>query len=137
MGLLADQGYMRRFVLCVAAAVVAWGVTFTAASQLPISTATLGAGSLSLATCDSDGVTTRHVTGFDATLGYTVTSIEVSGISGTCQGRTVSVAVVDSTDKKLATGGPGAVPAGGGTVTVALSGAVAVPSVVRVHAVIS
>lgn len=128
---------MRRFVWCVGAGVTAWAVTYAAASQLPISAATLGAGSVAATNCDADGVTTRYVTGFDATSGYTVTSIVVGGIAGSCEGRTVSVAVVDSTDTKLATGGPGTVPAGGGTVTVALSGAVAVPSVVRVHAVIS
>lgn len=128
---------MRRFLLGVVAGTTAWAVTYAAASQLPISAATLGAGSVSATNCDSDGVTTRYVTGFDATSGYTVTSIVVGGISGSCQGRTVSVAIVDSGDNKLDAAGPVTVPAGGGTVTVALSGAVAVPSVVRVHAVIS
>ncbi|MGH9036648.1 MAG: hypothetical protein ACRD0O_12875 [Acidimicrobiia bacterium] len=128
---------MRRFVWCVVAGATAWAVTYAAASQLPISAATLGSGSVTPATCDSDGVSTHYVTGFDSTSGYTVTSIVVDGISSSCGGRQVSVALVDSGDNKLASGGPGAVPAGGGTVTVALSGAVAVPSVVRVHAVIS
>ena len=128
---------MRRFLLCVVAGATAWAVTFAAASQLPISAATLGSGSVAPVTCDPDGVTTHYVTGFNSTSGYTVTSIEVTGISGSCQGRQVSVAVVDSGDHPLATGGPGTVPSGGGAVTVALSGAVAVPSIVRVHAVIS
>ncbi len=128
---------MRRFLWCVVAGTTAWAVTYAAASQLPISASTLGAGSVSPATCDPDGVTTRFVTGFDSTAGYTVTSVVVGGISGSCQGRQVSVALVGSGDNKLASGGPGTIPSGGGTVTVALSGAVAVPSVVRVHAVIS
>jgi hypothetical protein len=77
------------------------------------------------------------LTGFDSTAGYTVTSVVVGGISSSCQGRQVSLALVGSGDNKLASGGPGTEPSGGGTVTVTLSGAVAVPLVVRVHAVIS
>ncbi|MGH8991273.1 MAG: hypothetical protein ACRDZ7_07085 [Acidimicrobiia bacterium] len=128
---------MKRFLWCVVAGATAWGATFAAASQLPVTAGALGSGSVTPATCDPDGVTTRYVTGFDTTTGYTVTSVVVGGISASCEGRQVSVTVVKSGDHKLTTGGPGTVPAGGGTVTVALLSAVAVPTITRVHAVIS
>ena len=128
---------MRRFLLCLVAGTTAWAATYAAASRLPVTAGAMGSGSVTPATCDPDGVTTSYVTGFSNTAGYTVTSIVVGGIASSCQGRQVSVAVVDSADRNLASGGPGAVPAGGGAVTVPLSGAVAVSSIVRVHAVIS
>lgn len=102
-------------VLTVAAAGLGLaGLAF--AASLTVNGARLGAGSADVR-CDPDGVTVVQ-----AISGSNVASVVVGGIAPACAGGAVSVTVRNSTSSS--SGGPVTVPAGGGTVTVALSSAV-------------
>jgi hypothetical protein len=112
---------MRRrvgtiLVLAATAAVAAFA-TVGHASSVGVTTKTLGAGSSAVARCDTDGVSVvQNLTGAN------VTGVTVSGIAAACATGTLSVAVNNGTTSST---GTAVVPAGGGSMTLALAAGVA------------
>jgi hypothetical protein len=98
----------------VAAALFA---TIGHASALNTGAKTLGAGKIAVTKCDTDGVSVLQVL-----TGNNVTSVTVAQIASACGGGTLSVTVNNGTTSKT---GTATVPGGGGSMTVALSAAVA------------
>jgi hypothetical protein len=92
-------------------------VSFGFAAGLPSTSKTLGSGNTSVSACDTDGVSI-----IQNLSGANVVSVTIGGIAPACGGGTLSVAVDNGT---VSSSGSGAVPGGGGSMTVALVAAVA------------
>jgi hypothetical protein len=109
-----------------AAALVA---TLGFASSLPSATKKLGASSVAVARCDTDGVTILQNLS-----GANVASVTVGGIASACGGATLSLTFNNGT---TSSSGSGAVPAGGGSMTVTLAVAVALKDSGRIDVAIA
>jgi hypothetical protein len=92
-------------------------VSFGFAAGLPSTSKTFGSGNTSVSACDTDGVSI-----IQNLSGANVVSVTIGGIAPACGGGTLSVAVDNGT---VSSSGSGAVPGGGGSMTVALVAAVA------------
>jgi hypothetical protein len=99
------------------------------ASGMSWSTKSLGTNGVAVGRCDTDGFgVIQNLSGTN------VISVTVSGISSVCGGGTLSVAVDNATTSST---GTATVPAGGGTVTVALGASVPAKDVEEIDAAIS
>jgi hypothetical protein len=125
---------VRRFVIAAVAALTVFGAVLASAAILTVTTSPLGAGAGSVASCDTNGVTTTYTTGFNASVGYTVTAVSVGGIAPACNGQAVWVQLVDSGGASVGGGGP--VTITGVSAAVPIAGTVAASSVTSVHVVI-
>lgn len=99
------------------------------ASSLPTATKKLGASSAAVARCDTDGVTILQNLS-----GTNVASVTVGSIASSCGGATLSLTFNNGT---TSSSGSGAVPAGGGSMTVTLAAAVALKDSGRIDVAIS
>ena len=124
----------RRVATALLAGAVAFAVVLAAASTLGVTSTAVQAGSGSVTSCDTDGVTTTYTTGFDATAGYTVSSVAISGIAAGCNGKSINVVLADGSNASLGTGTAVTISATSATVTI--SGTVATSAVANVHVVI-
>jgi hypothetical protein len=106
---------MKRLLIALVAAAIVFASVFAAAASLTMSADPLGANNASVGVCDSDGVTTSYTNAWDATEGrYEVTSITVKGVSDSCDGKTLKVALTNAAG----------VDVGSGTITIPTSVAV-------------
>lgn len=129
----------RRTIAGALAGLTVFGAVFAMAANLGgITGGQVGADSTTVTGCDTDGVTTSYASAWDATdERYEVTSVTVSGIANTCDTRTLSVSLTDSTGAQIGSGSA-AIPndAGATSVAVSLSTAASAQLTVGVHAVI-
>ena len=88
----------RRTIAGVVAGVTVFGAVFASAASLGgITSGQVGADDAAVTSCDTDGVTTSYATSWDAGDDrYEVTSVTVSGIANACDGRTLSVSLLDA-----------------------------------------
>jgi hypothetical protein len=109
----------RWFVAAFAAVALSAALALPGfASGLSWSSKTLGGSGATVSKCDSDGVSV-----IQNLSGANVVSVTVSGIAAACATGALSVTVDNAT---TSSSGTGTVPAGGGSMTVALT--VAVPA---------
>ena len=104
---------MKRFGWLVAALAIcaALGLTTASASLTPLASAPVGAGGITVAPCDPDGVTVSYTSSFDTTTAdYLTTGVTVAGISTGCAGLALKVTVKSATGASL-TQGSATVPA--------------------------
>jgi len=96
----------RTILLALLASLVVFGALYGMAASLGgITSDSVGADSTVVASCDTDGVTAAYVTAWDATdKRYEITSTTVGGVADTCDGRTMSVSLTDSTGAQIGTG---------------------------------
>jgi hypothetical protein len=129
----------RRTIAGALAGLTVFGAVFAMAANLGgITGGQVGADSTTVTSCDTDGVTTSYASSWDTTdERYEVTSVTVSGIANTCDTRTLSVSLTDSTGAQIGSGSA-AIPsdAGATSVAVSLSTAASAQLAVGVHAVI-
>ncbi len=131
---------MRRVVTATVVGLTVGAAAFASASAVTVNTGgNLGAGSTTVASCDTTGVVTSFTLGtFDTTAGYTVSAVGVSSIdSPACNGKSVSVTLSDVSDNSVGSGGPVTVATGATSVTVTLSAAVAASKIAHVYVVIA
>ena len=81
-----------------------------------LGTSGLGSGSAAVTGCDADGFTVTHVLS-----GSDVTAVTLSDIHADCAAGQVAITLTDVTNAVVATGGPVAVPGGGGMATLTLA----------------
>ena len=117
------QGGGRK-ALAIVLPTALFGVAAAAAASLGgVTSPSIGADVVTVASCDTDGVTLAYTNGYDATLGrYQTTSVAVSGINVACNTKTISVTLKDSGNVSLASGSS-AVAAGAASITLSGSGA--------------
>jgi hypothetical protein len=95
----------RTGLAVLAALLVFGGVLAMAASLGGITSTKVGADNTSLASCDTDGVSTSYTTGWDATdKRYEISSVTVAGVADACDGQTLNVSLTDSTGAQIGTG---------------------------------
>jgi hypothetical protein len=96
----------KRTILALLVSLVIFGSLYAMAASLGgITSDSVGADSTVIASCDTDGVTAAYVTGWDATdKRYEITTTTVGGVSDTCDGRTMSVSLTDTSGAQIGTG---------------------------------
>ena len=92
-----------RLLAAIIVGVTVFTTVFAVAASLSVTSPTLGAGTATVASCDTDGVTTSYTVAYSATAGgYTVANVSVSGIATPgCDGKTMKVTLVGSADASL------------------------------------
>jgi hypothetical protein len=128
----------KRFLIGVLVLATVFATVFGLAATLSVSPNGLGAGSSSVGSCDSDGVSTSYANSWDATdERYEVTSVTVNGIADGCDGKNLKAALTDSSNVLLGDGNV-TVPTGAGTTATVstLSANPAASAVNNVHVVI-
>ena len=94
----------NRMVVALLVGITVFASVFAVAASLNVSAATLGAGTGTVSSCDTNGVATSFDTSYSASAaGYRVTNVHVSGIATpACDGRTMKVTLVGASDASLA-----------------------------------
>lgn len=96
---------IRVLLAILAGLVIFAGVSALAASLGGITSDKVGADNTTVASCDTDGVSTSYATAWDATdKRYEVTSVTVSGVNDACDGQTLNVSMTDSTGAQIGSG---------------------------------
>jgi hypothetical protein len=85
-------------LFAVVLAVTIFGAVYGFAATLTVGSNNLSAGNAIAASCDLTGNgKTTYATGYDTTLGgYKVSTVTVSGLDTTCNGKTISVTLTGS-----------------------------------------
>jgi hypothetical protein len=105
----------KRTILALLASLAVFASLYAMAASLGgITSDNVGADSTVVASCDTDGVSAAYVTARDATdKRHEITSVTVGGVADTCDGRTLSVTLTDSSGAQI----------GSGTLSIPTSGA--------------
>jgi hypothetical protein len=94
----------KRLVIALIVGITVFSTVFAVAASLSVTASSLGAGTGTVASCDTDGVATSFDTVYSATaVGYKVTTVHVTGIATPgCDGRTMKVTLIGPADAALA-----------------------------------
>jgi hypothetical protein len=94
----------NRIIIALITGVTVFATVFAVAASLNVTAATLGAGTGTVASCDTDGVATSFDTSYSASAaGYRVTIVHIAGIATpACDGKTMKVTLVGASDASLA-----------------------------------
>jgi uncharacterized membrane protein (UPF0136 family) len=78
----------KRLLVALAAAAVVFGAVYAVAASLNLTTDTLGAGTATVAACQSATLTASYAPSYSAALpGYTAGTVTVSGLQASCYGK--------------------------------------------------
>jgi hypothetical protein len=100
---------MRRLIVLTLTAATLASSYVASATGLGVISGSTGAGSASIAPCDSTGFTLAYTTS-----GGNVTSVTVSGIADPgCEGADISVTLTNAAGASIASGGPQPIPVDG------------------------
>ena len=96
----------KRVLLAMLAGLMVFAGVFALAASLGgITSDKVGADNTTVASCDTDGVSTSYATAWDATdKRYEVTSVTVSGVNDACDGQTLNMSLTDSTGAQIGSG---------------------------------
>jgi len=96
----------KRALMAILAGLLVAGAVFGMAASLGgITSNKVGADNTTVASCDTDGVTTSYATSWDATdERYEITSVTVGGVNDACDGQTLNVSLTDSTGAQIGSG---------------------------------
>ena len=96
----------KRTILALLVGLVVFGSLYAMAASLGgITSDSVGADSTVVASCDTDGVTAAYVTAWDATdKRYEITTATVGSVADTCDGRTMSVSLTDTSGAQIGSG---------------------------------
>jgi hypothetical protein len=94
----------NRLAIALITGLTVFATVFAMAASLNVTASTLGAGTGTVASCDTDGVATSFDTAYSATAaGYKVTTVHIAGIATpSCDGRTMKVTLIGAADAALA-----------------------------------
>lgn len=93
----------KRLIIAVLVGITVFTTVFAVAASLSLTSSSLGAGTATVASCDTNGVATSFTTGYSAAAaGYTVTTVHVTGIATPgCDGLTMRVTLIGAADASL------------------------------------
>ena len=96
----------KRTVIAILAGLLVFASVFALAASLGgVTSGKVGADNTTVASCDTDGVTTSYATAWDATnKRYSISSVTVSGVNDACDGETLSVSLTDASGTQLGSG---------------------------------
>jgi hypothetical protein len=94
----------RRVLIAFIVGIMVFATVFAVAASLSVTSSSLGAGTGTVASCDTNGVVTSFTTTYDAAaVGYEVTTVHVTGIATPgCDGLTMKVTLIGAGDVSLA-----------------------------------
>lgn len=106
----------RRAVVASLLGLTVGGGILASAASLTVTGNTLGAGTTTIASCDTDGVALKYghtfLSGIAAGQGqYRTSSVSVTGIAAACVGKAISVTLKDAAGLSLGGGTLAAIPA--------------------------
>jgi hypothetical protein len=136
------RGTVRRLSVALGIGTVVFGGVYGLASSLGVNGQTLGAGSASIAACQSATLTTSYATAYDATIpGYKVGVVTVTGLDTTsmtnCASKAFKVTITGTGNASLGQV-TGTTPSSGTSFTADFtSNAVAASAVLGVHIAIT
>ena len=95
---------MKKKLIALALGVTAFGGVFAAAAALNVTSTTLGAGEATVASCDTNGISTAYTSAYSATSGtFEVSAVNLSGIATTsCDGKALTVVLAGAANAALA-----------------------------------
>jgi hypothetical protein len=101
-----EEGVRKRTLIAMLAGLGVFAAVFAQAASLGgITSNKVGADNTTIASCDTDGVSTSYATAWDATdKRYEITSVTVSGVNDACDGQTLNVSFTDSTGAQIGSG---------------------------------
>jgi hypothetical protein len=93
----------KRLIIATLIGITVFAIVFAVAASLTVTSSSLGAGTGTVASCDTDGVTTSFDTAYSqAAAGYRVTTVHVAGIATpACAGLTMKVTLIGAADLSL------------------------------------
>ena len=93
-----------RIAIAIVVGLTVFSTVFAVAASLNITAASLGAGTATVSSCDTDGIATSFDTTYSvAAVGYKVTTVHVTGIATPgCDGRTMKITLIGAGDAALA-----------------------------------
>jgi hypothetical protein len=128
---------MKRLLVAAVFGTVVYAIALASAATLDVGPSSLGSGSNLASSCDTDGVAVSYGTAYTSGSGYTVNSVTINGIAAGCEGRSVGATLTnDPENVAQGTVASGTGPAGGGSVTLAVSGNPAATAVEKAFVVI-
>jgi hypothetical protein len=94
----------KRLAIAAIVGVTVFATVYAVAASLGVTASSLGAGTATTASCDTDGVATSFDTTYSAAAaGYKVTTVHVTGIATpACAGATMKVTLMGAGDASLA-----------------------------------
>lgn len=94
----------KRLLIAALVGITVFAIVFAVAASLSITSSTLGAGTATVASCDTNGVATSFDTTYSSSaVGYKVTNVHVTGIATpACDGLTMKVTLIGVADASLA-----------------------------------
>ena len=130
----------RRLLFATLAAITVFGGVYGFAATLNLTSNKLSAGNATVASCQSATPNTSYTVSYDSTLpgggGYKVATVVVSSLDATCAAKPILVTLQGTSGASLGEI-TSSVPAGGGTLTLTPSGAIAAASVLGISAAIN
>lgn len=128
---------MKRLFAAAIIAVVSFSAVYGLAASLNLSSDGLGAGTASVAACQSGTLTATYSTSYSATTpGYAVGTVTVTGLAATCYSKAYRVTLYDSGGALLGEA-TGTTPASGTSFNATLSPAVDASQVTGVAVILS
>ena len=96
----------KRLLIAILAGITVFASVFAMAASLGgITGSTVGADNTTVASCDTDGVTTSYATSWDTTdKRYEVTSVTVAAVNDACDGKTLNVSLTDASGAQIGAG---------------------------------
>ena len=130
---------MKRTLIALGAGLTVFAGVFAMAASLGgVTSTSVGADNTTVASCDTDGVTTAYATAWDPTdKRYEVTSVTVGGVNDACDGRTLGVTLTDGSGAQIGTGSLAIPTSAAVSHTVSLSTASSAKLTEGVHVLIS
>jgi hypothetical protein len=94
----------KRLLIAALVGISVFAIVFAVAASLTVTASTLGAGTGTVASCDTNGVATSFDTSYSSSAsGYKVTTVHVTGIATPgCDGLTMKVTLIGALDASLA-----------------------------------
>jgi hypothetical protein len=94
----------KRLLIAALVGITVFATVYAVAASLTVTASSLGAGTATVSSCDTDGVATSFDTTYSASAaGYKVTTVHVTGIATPgCDGKTMKVTLIGAADASLA-----------------------------------
>jgi hypothetical protein len=128
---------VKRALLILAAGLITFGSMFGLAASLNLTSDSLGAGTATVAACQSATLNAAYTTTYSATApGYTVGTVTVTGLASTCYSKAYQVTLSGAAGVSLGEA-TGTTPASGTSFAATFSPAVSAASVTGINLVIS
>jgi hypothetical protein len=128
---------MKRVLSVLVAGLIAFGGVYGLAASLNLTSDSLGAGTATVAACQSATLNATYTTSYSATApGYTVGTVTVTGLAATCYTKPYKVTLATTAGASLGEA-TGTTPSSGTSFSVTFSPAVSAASVTGISVVIS